>query len=36
LEVFPSNIVAKIFGFKSAEFFQVAGEEEKEPVQVKF
>ena len=36
LEVFPSNIVAKIFGFKSADFFQVAGEEEKEPVQVKF
>jgi LemA protein len=36
LEIFPSNIVAKMFGFKSAEFFQVKGEEEKEPVQVKF
>jgi LemA protein len=36
LEIFPSNIVAKIFGFKSAEFFEVKGEEEREPVQVKF
>lgn len=36
LEIFPSNIVAKMFGFKSAEFFQVKGEEEREPVQVKF
>jgi LemA protein len=36
LEIFPSNIVAKMFGFKSAEFFQVEGEAEREPVQVKF
>lgn len=36
LEVFPSNIVAKIFGFKSAEFFQLEGEEERKPVEVKF
>lgn len=36
LEVFPSNIVAKIFGFKSAEFFEIEGEEEKKPVEVKF
>ncbi|OGZ33948.1 MAG: hypothetical protein A2Y98_00540 [Candidatus Portnoybacteria bacterium RBG_19FT_COMBO_36_7] len=36
LEVFPSNIVAKIFSFKSAEFFEIKGEAEKEPVQVKF
>jgi len=36
LEIFPSNIVAKIFSFKSAEFFRVEGEEEREPVQVKF
>lgn len=36
LEVFPSNIVAKLFGFKSAEFFEIAGEEERQPVEVKF
>ncbi|OGZ34972.1 MAG: hypothetical protein A2174_00105 [Candidatus Portnoybacteria bacterium RBG_13_41_18] len=36
LEVFPSNIVAKIFGFKSAEFFEVGAPEEREPAQVKF
>jgi len=36
LEVFPSNIVAKIFSFKSAEFFQLEGEEERKPVEVKF
>lgn len=35
LEVFPSNIVAKAFGFKSAEFFEIEGEERK-PVEVKF
>jgi LemA protein len=35
LEIFPSNIVAKMFGFKSAEFFEIEGGE-KEPVQVKF
>lgn len=36
LEVFPSNIVAKLFGFKSAEFFEAEGEEERKPVEVKF
>lgn len=36
LEVFPSNIVAKMFNFKSAEFFEIEGEEERKPVEVKF
>jgi len=36
ISVFPSNIVAKIFGFKQAEFFGLADEAEKEPVAVKF
>jgi len=38
LEIFPSNIIANIFGFKKMEFFEI-GEEEKEarePVKVKF
>jgi len=36
IETFPSNLVAKIFGFKQAEFFEVEGEEERKPVEVKF
>lgn len=36
VESFPSNIIAKIFGFKQAEFFEIEGEEEKKPVEVKF
>lgn len=36
IETFPSNIVAKMFNFKSAEFFEVEGEEERKPVEVKF
>lgn len=35
LQVFPSNIVASIFGFKPAEFFE-ASEEEKKVPDVKF
>lgn len=38
IDVFPSSIVAKIFGFNKMEFFEL-GEEEaaaREPVQVKF
>lgn len=36
IETLPSNIVAKIFNFKLAEFFEVEGEEERKPVEVKF
>jgi len=36
IEIFPSNMVARIFGFKAAEFFEVAGEQEREVVKVKF
>ena len=35
LEVFPSNIVAGIFGFKPEPFFEATGEERENP-QVKF
>jgi LemA protein len=35
LTVFPSNIIANLFGFKSADFF-AATEEEKKPVKVSF
>jgi LemA protein len=35
LQVFPSSIIAGVFNFKPAEFFQ-AGEEEKKEVKVKF
>ena len=33
---FPSNIVAKIFNFQKAEFFELEEEMAKEPVKVKF
>jgi hypothetical protein len=33
--MFPSNIIANIFGFKPAEFF-AANEEERKKVEVKF
>jgi len=33
---FPSNIIAKMFNFKAAEFFELAGEQEREAIQVKF
>lgn len=36
IEVFPSNIVAKMFNFAQMEMFAVSNEAEKEPVQVKF
>ncbi len=35
LQVFPSNLIAGLMGFKAAEFFE-ANEEEKENVKVKF
>lgn len=35
-EVFPSNIIANMFGFKEAELFKLASEEEKEAPKVKF
>ena len=35
LEMFPSNIVANMFGFKPEAFFE-ATEEERKNVQVKF
>ncbi|MBN1170322.1 LemA family protein [Candidatus Micrarchaeota archaeon] len=35
IEMFPSNILANIFGFKSKAYFE-APEEEKKPVKVKF
>lgn len=36
IESFPSNIIAKIFGFKKEEFFGLESQEEKEPIKVKF
>lgn len=36
IEIFPSNIVAGMFGFKQEEFFEVEGEEERKAVKVKF
>ena len=36
IQMFPSNIIAGITGFKAGEFFEVKAPEEKEPVQVKF
>jgi len=36
LQVFPTNIVANILGFKSREFFEIGDEKERENVQVKF
>jgi LemA protein len=35
-EVFPTNLIAKTFGFKKAEFFEVGTPEEREAVKVKF
>jgi hypothetical protein len=32
----PSNIVANMFGFQRAEFFEVELEAEREPVKVQF
>lgn len=36
VESFPSNIIASIFGFKQAEFFELTEEAAKEPVKVDF
>jgi LemA protein len=36
IAVFPSNIVAKIFGFTGGEFFDLDAAEAREPVEVKF
>jgi LemA protein len=36
LQVFPTNIIGNMLGFKSREFFEVADAKEKEAVQVKF
>jgi LemA protein len=35
-EMVPSNIVASMFGFERAEFFEVDAESEREPVKVQF
>lgn len=35
LQSFPSNFIARMFGFKPEEYFEI-GEEAKEPVKVKF
>jgi len=36
IEMFPGNIVAKLFGFVVAKFFEVAEEAERQGVKVKF
>lgn len=36
VESFPSNIIARWFGFKKMELFELAEAEEREPVSVKF
>lgn len=36
IESFPSNIVAKIFGFKQAELFEIEEVTERKPVKVEF
>lgn len=36
IEMFPANIIAKIFKFQKQEFFELEQEEAKEPVKVSF
>ncbi len=36
LQHFPNNIVASMFGFKPAEYFEIAAKEEREAPEVKF
>jgi len=36
IQVFPTNIIAGMLSFKAFNFFEVAGEEERQNVQVKF
>ncbi len=35
-EIFPSNLIAKLFNFKKADFFELEGEEEKKAPKVSF
>jgi LemA protein len=36
LQVFPTNIIGNMLGFKNREFFEIGDEKEREAVQVKF
>ncbi len=36
IQVFPANMVAKMFGFSEMNFFEAASSSEREPVKVKF
>jgi len=36
LEVFPTNLIGNMLGFKSREYFEIADEKERENVNVKF
>ncbi len=36
LQVFPTNLIANMLGFKAREFFEIAEAKEREAVQVKF
>ena len=36
LEVFPTNIIGNMLGFKSREYFEIADEKERDNVKVKF
>jgi len=36
IETFPTNLVARVFGFSQKEFFGLESEEAREPVKVKF
>lgn len=36
LQVFPTNIIGNMLGFKSRDFFEIGNEEEKKNVEVKF
>lgn len=36
LEVFPTNIIGNMLGFKSRDYFEIAEEKEREAVKVKF
>ena len=36
VQTFPTNLLARLFGFKQEEFFGIEDEQEKNPVEVKF
>jgi len=36
IQIFPTNIMAALFGFKKEDFFNLASDEEKNPVKVSF